>query len=217
MQIVIALYDRFASLDAVGPYQVFARLPGAEIIFASERTGLVRDEAGFLALRAQAAYADVPQPDVILIPGGPGQADHMARGPLQNWLIQADKKSTWTASVCTGALILAGAGLLSGRSATTYWLAHEELARLGANPRQERYVFDGKYATSAGVSAGIDLALALCAKIAGEQEAKRIQLAIEYAPSPPFAAGSPASAPPEAVAELRAASRFAPPGADMQI
>jgi transcriptional regulator GlxA family with amidase domain len=210
MQIVIALYDRFAPLDAVGPYQVFIRLPGAKIIFASERTGLVRDEAGFLALRADAAYADVPDPDVILIPGGPGQADHMTRGPLQDWLIQADKTSTWTTSVCTGSLILASAGLLNGRQATTYWLASDELARLGASPRQERYVFDGKYATSAGVSAGIDMALALSAKLAGEQEAKRIQLAIEYAPDPPFDAGSPASAPPEVAAALRAASRFAP-------
>ncbi len=209
MQIVIALYDRFASLDAVGPYQVFTRLPRAKIIFASERTGLVCDEAGSLALRAEATYADVPNPDVILVPGGPGQAAQMSEGPLQNWLIEADKTSAWTTSVCTGSLILAAAGLLAGRKATTYWLAMDELARLGATPEQERYVFDGKYATSAGVSAGIDMSLALCAKLAGEQEAKRIQLAIEYAPNPPFDAGSPASAPPEVAAALRAASRFA--------
>jgi transcriptional regulator GlxA family with amidase domain len=213
MQIVIALYDRFASLDAVGPYQVFVRLPGAKIIFASERSGLVPDEAGFLALRADATYADVPNPDVILVPGGPGQADHMTKDPLTDWLKEADKTSALTTSVCTGSLILAGAGLLNAREATTYWLAMDELARLGASPKQERYVFDGKYATSAGVSAGIDMALALAAELAGEQEAKRIQLAIEYAPDPPFHAGSPASAPPEVAAALRAASRFAHAGA----
>jgi transcriptional regulator GlxA family with amidase domain len=213
MQIVIALYDRFASLDAVGPYQVFTHLPGAKIIFASERTGLVRDEAGSLALRAEATYADVPRPDVILIPGGPGQAAQMSAGPLTNWLIQADKTSTWTTSVCTGSLILGGAGLLTCCKATTHWLAMDELARYCATPEQERYVFDGKYATSAGVSAGIDMSLALCAKLAGDQEAMRIQLAIEYAPAPPHDAGSPASAPPEIVAALRGTSRFAQAGA----
>lgn len=213
MQIVIALFERFASLDAIGPFQVFTHLPGAKIIFVSERSGLVCDESGFLAVRAQACYADVPRPDVILVPGGPGQAGQMAPGPLTDWLVEADKTSTWTTSVCTGALILASAGLLNGRDATTHWLAHDELARLGAKPRQVRYVFDGKYATSAGVSAGIDLALALCARIAGDEEAMRIQLAIEYDPKPPYDAGSPASAPPGAVAALKANSRFAHAGA----
>jgi len=209
MQIVIALYDRFTSLDAVGPYQVFAHLPGAKVIFASERTGLICDETGSLALRAEASYADVPAPDILLVPGGPGQAAQMTPGPLHDWLIQADKTTTWTTSVCTGSLILAAAGLLPGREATTYWLAHDQLAKLGAKPVQARYVFDGKYATSAGVSAGIDMALALCAKIAGEKVAQTIQLGIEYAPNPPFNAGSEASAPPEVVAAFRDRSRFA--------
>jgi transcriptional regulator GlxA family with amidase domain len=210
MQIVIALFDRFASLDAVGPFQVFNHLPTATIIFASERPGLVRDESGSLALHAEAAYADVPRPDIILVPGGPGQSAQMRPGPLTDWLVEADKTSTRTTSVCTGALILAGAGLLTGRDATTHWLAMDELAKLGANPRQERYVFDGKYATAAGVSAGIDMTLALCAKIAGDDEARRIQLAIEYDPHPPFNSGSPASAPREIVAASRASSRFSP-------
>ncbi len=208
MQIVIALFDRFASLDAVGPYQVFTHWPGAKVIFSSERTGLICDESGSLALRAQASYADVPHPDIILVPGGPGQADQMAPSPLTDWLIQADQTSTWTTSVCTGSLILASAGLLAGRAAATYWLATDELARLGASPRSERYVFDGKYVTSAGVSAGIDMALALCGTIAGDEVAQQIQLAIEYDPKPPYRAGSPASAPPGAVAALTAASRF---------
>ena len=210
MQIVIALFDRFTALDAVGPHQVLTQLPGSEVIFASERTRGVCDESGSLTLLAGAGYADVPHPDIILVPGGPGQAEQMTAGPLQDWLIQADKTSTWTTSVCTGALILAAAGLLTGRNAATYWLAMDELARLGAKPQNERYVFDGKYATSAGVSAGIDMALALAGRIAGDETAQRIQLAIEYDPSPPYQAGSPASAPAEVVAALRAQSRFAP-------
>jgi transcriptional regulator GlxA family with amidase domain len=137
----------------------------------------------------------------------------MAGAPLTDWLIEADKTSTWTTTVCTGALILARTGLLNGRQATTHWLAMDELARLGVSPRRERYVFDGKYATAAGVSAGIDMALALVARIAGDEEAKRIQLAIEYDPRPPFNSGSPASAPSDLVAAFRATSRFAHSGA----
>jgi putative intracellular protease/amidase len=209
MQIVIALYDRFTALDAVGPHQVLTRLPGSEVIFASERARGVCDDTGTLTLVADASYADVPSPDVLLIPGGPGQAAQMGDGPLRDWLVQADKTTTWTTSVCTGSLILAAAGLLDGRQATTYWLAMDVLARLGAKPQQQRYVFDGKYATSAGVSAGIDMALALAAKIAGDEMAQRIQLGIEYDPHPPFDSGSPATAPREVVAALRAPSRFA--------
>jgi transcriptional regulator GlxA family with amidase domain len=208
MQIVIPLFDRFASLDAVGPYQVLSQLPGAKIIFASERRGVIPDGPGALGLRAEAAFADVPRPDIVLVPGGPGQAGQMGPGPLRDWLLAADETSTWTTSVCTGALILAAAGLLTGRAATTNWLAHDELARLGAKPRAERYVFDGKYATAAGVSAGIDMALALAGRIAGDEVAQRIQLGIEYDPQPPHNAGSPTTAPPAIVAALRAASRF---------
>jgi transcriptional regulator GlxA family with amidase domain len=208
MQIVIALYDRFTALDAVGPHQVLAHVPGAEIIFASERARSVSDETGTLTLVADASYADVPAPDVLLIPGGPGQSAQMGDTPLRDWIVNADKTTTWTTSVCTGALILAAADLLDGRQATTYWLAMDELARLGAKPVQDRYVFDGKYATSAGVSAGIDMALALAARLVGEETAQAIQLGIEYAPDPPFTAGSPTTAPPQLVAAQRAASRF---------
>lgn len=209
MQIVIALYDRFTALDAVGPHQVLAHVPGAEIVFAAERARPVSDETGTLTLAADAAFADVPTPDVLLIPGGPGQSAQMGDTPLRDWLINADKTTTWTTSVCTGALILASTGLLDGRQATTYWLAMNELARLGAKPVQDRYVFDGKYATSAGVSAGIDMALALAARLVGDETAQAIQLGIEYAPNPPFTAGSPTTAPPKIVAAQRATSRFA--------
>jgi len=208
-QIVIALFDRFTALDAVGPHQVLTHLPDTEVIFASERVGGVTDESRTLTLQAQASYADVPHPDIVLIPGGPGQAAQMTPGPLQDWLIEADKTSTWTTSVCTGSLILAAAGLLDGRKATTYWLAHEELRRLGATPQRERYVFDGKYVTAAGVSAGIDMALALAGRVVGDEGAQCIQLGIEYDPQPPYQAGSPVTGNPEIVEFFTARTRFA--------
>jgi transcriptional regulator GlxA family with amidase domain len=208
MQIVIPLYERFAALDAVGPYQVLVNLPGAEVTFAAQQPGPVSDSCGSCTLHAQAAFADVPRPDVILVPGGFGEAEQQRPGPLQDWLAEADKTSTWTTSVCTGALILARAGLLAGREATTNWQAVEALEQLGVRVRRERYVFDGKYVTSAGVSAGIDMALALAARIAGDDTAMAVQLGIEYDPHPPFNAGSPATAPAEIVAAQRAASRF---------
>ena len=208
MLIAIPLFDRFAPLDAVGPYQVLSELPGAKVIFVADRPRGVTDSKGSLTLQADAAYADVPHPDVILVPGGFGVDDHLAPGPLPDWLLAADQTSTWTTSVCTGALILAAAGLLTGREATTNWQAHDELARFGVKARKERYVFDGKDATAAGVSAGIDMALALAARIAGDEVAQRIQLGIEYDPQPPYNAGSADTAPPEIVARLRAASRF---------
>jgi len=209
-QVVIALFDRFTALDAVGPHQVLHHLPATEVIFAAERVRGVPDETGTLTLQARAAFADVPRPDIVVVPGGPGQADQMAPGPLRDWLLAADQATTWTTSVCTGSLILAAAGLLAGRAATTYWMAMPELGRLGAVPRAERFVFDGKYVTAAGVSAGIDMALALAGRIAGDDVAQRIQLAIEYDPHPPYQAGSPASAAPEIVAALSAGHRFAP-------
>src|ERR1700744_2443100 len=192
MQIVIALFDRFTALDAVGPHQVLHHLGDAEIIFASERVRGVTDDTGTLTLQAQASYAGAPRPDIIVAPGAPGQSAQMTPGPLLDWLTEADKTSTWTTSVCTGSLVLGAAGLLHGRKATTYWLAQEELRALGAIPQPgERYVFDGKYVTAAGVSAGIDMALALAGRIAGDAEGERIQLAIEYDPRPPYQSGSP--------------------------
>jgi putative intracellular protease/amidase len=209
MQVAIALYDRFTVLDAIGPYQVLSELPGLDVVLTAQWRGPVTDERGGAAVSAVATFDEVPRPDIVIVPGGPGQADHMTPGPLPDWVVAVDQSTVWTASVCTGALILAAAGLLEGRQAATYWLAREELARLGAKPSSERYVFDGKYATSAGVSAGIDMALALAARIAGEDAAMAAQLGIEYDPRPPFTAGSPATAPAALVTAQRAASRFA--------
>jgi putative intracellular protease/amidase len=207
MQIAILIYDKFTALDAIGPYEVLSRLSGAEVVFAAERPGPVRTDTGFLAVTADVALADAPRPDIVLVPGGPGQEAQMGDGPVHEWLRAADAASTWTTSVCTGSLILAAAGLLSGRRATSHWLALDRLRGLGAQPAAERVVFDGKYVTAAGVSAGIDLALALSARIAGTPAAQAIQLMIEYDPHPPLRAGSPATAPPDLVANMRRHSR----------
>jgi putative intracellular protease/amidase len=208
MQIAIVLFDRFTVLDAVGPYQVLSSMPGAEVVLAAERTGPVADEVGSLRLVADATLADVPSPDIVVVPGGPGQSAQMGDGPLREWLLAVDSASTWTTSVCTGSLILASAGLLAGRRATTYWLALDELGRLGAEPVRDRVVFDGKYVTAAGVSSGIDMALTLAGRIAGDETGQAIQLGIEYDPQPPYDAGSPDKAPAQIVEALRGRSRF---------
>lgn len=195
MQIAFLLFERLTALDVVGPYDVLSHLPGAQVTFVAERPGPVTNEVGSLRLHADAALADVPRPDVIVVPGGPGQNAHMHDGPVRRWLRDADRHSTWTTAVCTGSLLLAAAGLLTGRRATTHWLRHDDLAPLGAVPVNERVVIDGKYVTAAGVSAGIDMAFTLAGRIGGDGIAQAIQLAHEYEPRPPYQAGSPATAP----------------------
>jgi putative intracellular protease/amidase len=208
MDIAILIYDRFTALDAVGPYEVLSRLPGAKVTFVAEEPGVKRTDTGQLALLPDASLADIAHPEVVVVPGGPGEVSVRAGEPALEWLGRAHKSSVWTTSVCTGSLILAAAGLLEGKRATSHWLAMEELGKLGALPVQERVVFDGKIITGAGVSAGIDMSLALAARIAGEQVAQAIQLGIEYDPQPPFDAGSPQKAPAEIVASLRSRARF---------
>jgi transcriptional regulator GlxA family with amidase domain len=208
MQIAVLLFERVTPLDAVGPYQVLARLPESELVFVGERLGPVRSDDGLLGLVVDATLDQISTPDVVVVPGGPGQHDHMDDGPVQRWLRAVDEHTTWTTSVCTGALILAGAGLLKGRRATTHWLALEQLTTWDVTPVHERVVIDGKYATAAGVSAGIDMALTLAGRLAGDTVAQRIQLGIEYDPQPPYQAGSPDTAPEEIVAGIRARSRF---------
>ncbi len=208
MNIAIVLYDRFTALDAIGPYEVLSRLPGASVKFVAAQPGPVRTDNDMLTLLAEHSLEDVAHPDIVLVPGGPGEVAERAGGATLQWLRDADETSTWTTSVCTGSLILAAAGLLDGRRATTHWLAFDELERLGALPVHERVVFDGKLVSAAGVSAGIDMALTLAATIAGDTVAQAIQLGIEYDPQPPFDAGSPTKAPQAVVEALRAHSRF---------
>ncbi|MDH6212939.1 DJ-1/PfpI family protein [Streptomyces pseudovenezuelae] len=208
MQIAIVLYDRFTALDAVGPYETLGRHPDAEVVFVAERTGPVRTDSGSLALIADKTLAEVPDPDIVVVPGGPGQTPQMENEALLDWIRTADATSTWTTSVCTGSLLLAAAGLLQGRRATSHWLALDELKRFGAEPTGERVVTDGKYVTAAGVSSGIDMGLALLGRISGDVVAQAVQLGIEYDPRPPYDAGSPQKAPADVVELIRSMSRF---------
>jgi transcriptional regulator GlxA family with amidase domain len=210
MDIAILLFDRLTALDAVGPYEVLSRLPGATISFVAAEPGPKRTDAASLALVADHTLGEHPHPDVVVVPGGPGRLAPMDDDSVLAWLRAAHQTTTWTTSVCTGALVLGAAGLLAGRRATTHWLAMEGLAQFGAEPVTERVVVDGKLVTAAGVSAGIDMALTLAARVAGDETAKTIQLAIEYDPRPPFDAGSPEKAPPAAVDLLRARRGLAP-------
>ncbi|MEU1039709.1 DJ-1/PfpI family protein [Streptomyces sp. NPDC005551] len=208
MQIAIVLFERFTALDAVGPYEMLCRIPGAQTVFVAQHPGPVRNDRGDLALVAAEAVTDVPAPDIVVVPGGPGQSAQMGNEVLLDWLRTADATSTWTTSVCTGSLLLAAAGLLAGRRATSHWLALDGLAAFGVVPTGERVVTDGKFITAAGVSAGIDMGLTLVGRVAGDEQARMVQLGTEYDPQPPYDAGSPRKAPAELVDRLRAGSRF---------
>ncbi|WP_406075235.1 DJ-1/PfpI family protein [Micromonospora sp. NBC_01638] len=204
MQIAVLLFDRFTALDAIGPYEVLGRLPGARTVFVADQSGPITTDVGTLALTATASLAEVTRPDVLVVPGGPGQIARMTDARLLDWLRTVDTSTTWTTSVCTGSLLLAAAGLLDGRRATSHWLALDQLPAFGAQPTGDRVVLDGKYVTAAGVSSGIDMALTLAGRIAGDAVAQTIQLGIEYDPQPPYTAGSPTTAPGSTVAALRA-------------
>ncbi|MEU5162999.1 DJ-1/PfpI family protein [Streptomyces sp. NPDC020875] len=203
MKIAVLLYDNFTTLDAVGPYELLGRLPGAETVFVGKETGPVRGDQRSLALVADRTLAQVTDPDIVLVPGGPGDRAAMADAEITDWLRAVDRTSTWTTSVCTGSLVLGAAGLLKGRRATTHWLAMDDLAALGAEPSKERVVFDGKYVTAAGVSSGIDMALHLLGRIGGDELAQSVQLLTEYDPQPPYDAGSPDKAPAHLVRRWR--------------
>ena len=204
MHIAIPLFDRFTALDAVGPYEVLTRLPGATVTFVGERTGPVRTETGALAVTVDASLDEVPCPDVIVVPGGPGTRVMLEPGRLHEWVRTAHATTQWTTSVCTGALILGTAGVLEGLEATTHWATLDLLAPLCATAVADRRVVpQGKVVTAAGVSSGIDMALWLAAQIAGDDVARAIQLGIEYDPQPPFDSGSTAKADPEIVALVR--------------
>jgi transcriptional regulator GlxA family with amidase domain len=189
-QAAILLYPGVTALDAVGPWEVLSRMPHTEVRFAGKEVGPVVTEGGALALGISHTMAETPSPDLVIVPGGATTPGQMVDDEVLNWLRQVHETTTWTASVCTGSLILGAAGLLKGVPATTHWHKMGVLKIMGAKPQpDERIVRSGKIVTAAGVSAGIDLALWLAGEIAGRERAEAIQLTIEYDPRPPFDAG----------------------------
>jgi transcriptional regulator GlxA family with amidase domain len=199
MRVAIPIFDQLTALDAIGPYEVLSRLPETTVHFVALEPGPKRTENGMLAVTADLSLAELTDPEVIVFPGGFGTRALMHDQAMLTWLRRAHETSIWTTSVCTGALVLAGAGILDGLRATTHWMSLEMLRDYGATPSHERVVEQGKVITAAGVSSGIDMALALAAKLAGEDVARAIQLGIEYDPQPPFDSGSVAKAGPEIV------------------
>jgi transcriptional regulator GlxA family with amidase domain len=198
VQIAIGLYPGFTALDGIGPYAVFTNVPGVDVVVCAERTGRLSDESALLHFDIEHTFADTPSPDVVLVPGGLVTRVVAAEGgPIVDWIRAAHETTTYTSSVCTGALLLGAAGVLDGLPATTHWMAYEHLRGYGAHPTEERVVIEGKVATAAGVSAGIDLALTLVDRLYGAEVAQAVQLGIEYDPQPPHDTGAPSKAPAE--------------------
>lgn len=189
-QIAIVLYPGFTALDFIGPYESLRWLPDADVRFVWHDPGPIAADSGVLVIGATHSFDETPSPDVILIPGGFTTVEHARDEKLLDWVRRAHVSATWTASVCSGSLILAASGLLAGKRATSHWAALPALRAFGVQPvSDERIVHQGDLVTCAGVSAGIDLGLWLAAKIAGEDRAKAIQLSMEYDPQPPFDSG----------------------------
>ena len=213
-QIAIVVYPGFTALDFIGPYEVLHRLPDAEVRFVWHEPGPITADSGVLVIGATHSFDETPSPDVILVPGGMTTIEHARDEKLLDWVRTAHRTATWTASVCSGSVILAAAGLLDGKRATSHWAALAMLKALGVKAvGDERVVHEGNIVTSAGVSAGIDLALWLAGQIGGEDRAKVIQLSIEYDPQPPFDSGhmSKASAKTKAAATALLAREIAKP------
>lgn len=203
MQAAVLLYDGMTVLDAIGPYEVLQAVPDVEICFVARERGEKRADFRRLGLIADYALDDIATPDIVIVPGTPFAQAVTGDPAVLDWLRAVHETTTWTTSVCTGALGLGAAGLLKGKRATTHWLALDALREFGATPVKERVVRDGKIWTAAGVSAGIDMALALVAEQFGVEAAQTAQLINEYDPQPPFNAGSASKAPERIVAALR--------------
>ncbi len=204
MEISVVLYDRFTALDCMGPYEILSRIPGARLRFLAKKAGPVTTDTGMLTVVAEAALKDVSKPDIVLVPGGPGDEAALADAEITDWISKAHETTKWTTSVCTGALILGQCGILKGLDATTHWASAARLESFGARYTEKRVVRQGKIVTGAGVSAGIDMALTLASLEVNDDFAKAIQLGIEYDPHPPFDSGAPSKASPEIVQMLLA-------------
>jgi putative intracellular protease/amidase len=193
-QIAIVVYPGFTALDFIGPYEVLRNLPDAEVRFVWHEPGPIAADSGALLVGATHSFDETPSPDILLVPGGMTTFEHARDEKLLDWVRRAHQTTTWTASVCSGSVILAAAGLLEGKRATSHWLALPMLKTFGVSPvGDERIVVaaatPNSIVTCAGVSAGIDLGIWLAGQIVGEARAKAIQLAIEYDPQPPFDSG----------------------------
>lgn len=202
MKIAILLFDNFTSLDIVGPYEVLNKIPNSQIYLVGLEKKEYKDAYG-LKIYADYSLEEIKQADILLIPGGFGIDNVLSNKEILDWIQKIDSKTKWTTSICSGSLLLAEAGLLNNKDCTTHWRRKEQSSKYNVKIKNERYVQDGKIITSAGVSAGIDMALYLVSKIAGDQTAKMIQLAIEYDPKPPFDCGSPDKVPKEMVDRLK--------------
>lgn len=199
MDIACFLFEGITALDIIGPYEVLQRLPDANVKFVAAQQGPVRTDNGFLGLVADYSTDDVTSADVLVVPGGFATRKLEHDEPTLEWIRAMDATSTWTTSVCTGSMLLAAAGLLEGKEATSHWASLERLRDYGAIPTGRRVVEQGKIITAAGVSSGIDMALTLMARIAGDTHAQAVQLGIEYDPQPPFDSGALEKAPKAAV------------------
>ena len=203
MDIVIPLFDHFEPLDAIGPYEILAYVPGATVRFVTAEPGLVQDVLGSLPVHVPTAYRDVESCDVLLVPGGGSFLTMVDDADFLDWVRQMHAGSRFTTSVCTGSLVLGAAGLLDGLAATTHWNAVAQLESYGAVYTPERVVRRQRVITSAGVSSGIDMAIQLAALLTDEVTAQAIQLYTEYDPQPPFDTGSVAKAPAEVLRRAR--------------
>jgi putative intracellular protease/amidase len=203
MRLSIVLFDGITTLDAIGGYEVLSRIPGIKVEFLGLRRGVVAADTRALGLLAYRDFSEVERTDILYVPGGPGGIPLETDETFLGHLRRLDATSTWTISVCNGSALLAAAGLLKGRKATTNWFYQHRLADFGATFLPVRYHRDGKYVTGAGVSASIDTGLFLIQLIGGDLLAKTIQLGVEYYPAPPFPEKTPAEAPPEAQEIIR--------------
>ncbi|WP_102419216.1 DJ-1/PfpI family protein [Mycobacterium sp. 4858] len=194
--VAVPLFPRVTALDAIGPYEVLQRIPSIEVVFVGHRRGEVRTENGMLGLSCDARFDEVTSPDVVLVPGGIGTRQLLHDDTIRAWLQAVHPITAFTTSVCTGALLLAAAGLLDGLTATTHWRARDLLNDLGAHYVPDRVVehLPQRIITAAGVSSGIDMALRLVELLVDRQAAQAAQLLIEYDPQPPFDSGSLAKA-----------------------
>lgn len=203
LQIGAIVFPGIDQIDLTGPFEVLARLPDSTFHVMGKDAGSVRDVHG-LTLKPDMTFAQAPLLDVLVVPGGWGQQALMEDEPTLGFLREQAAGARLVFSVCTGALTCGAAGLLRGVRATTHWSAHELLRYFGAIPVNERVVTDGKFMSAAGVTAGIDGALRAASLLRGDRVAQQIQLAIEYAPEPPYDSGTPATAPVDVLEAARA-------------